>query len=49
MVAAGESSGSLDVIMQRMSDHYAKENKLHKRTIQIAHICNSIVFLNVLY
>ncbi len=29
MVGAGESSGSLDVIMQRMSDHYAKENKLH--------------------
>ncbi|MBR4021890.1 MAG: type II secretion system F family protein [Ruminococcus sp.] len=29
MVAAGESSGSLDVIMKRMSDHYAKENKLH--------------------
>ncbi|MBQ8926750.1 MAG: type II secretion system F family protein [Oscillospiraceae bacterium] len=29
MVSAGESSGSLDVIMQRMSDHYAKENKLN--------------------
>ncbi len=29
MVAAGESSGSLDVIMQRMSDHYAKENKMN--------------------
>ena len=28
-----ESSGSLDVIMQRMSDHYAKENKL-KNTIK---------------
>lgn len=28
MVAAGETSGSLDIIMQRMSDHYAKENKL---------------------
>ncbi|MBE6861591.1 MAG: type II secretion system F family protein [Ruminococcus sp.] len=33
MVAAGETSGSLDVIMQRMSDHYAKENKL-KNTIK---------------
>ena len=33
MLAAGESSGSLDVIMQRMSDHYAKENKL-KNTIK---------------
>ena len=33
MVNAGESSGSLDVIMQRMSDHYAKENKL-KNTIK---------------
>lgn len=33
MVAAGESSGSLDVIMQRMSDHYAKENKL-KNTVK---------------
>jgi type IV pilus assembly protein PilC len=28
MVSAGESSGSLDVIMQRLSDHYAKEAKL---------------------
>lgn len=33
MVAAGETSGSLDVIMMRMSDHYAKENKL-KNTIK---------------
>ncbi|MDR1674808.1 MAG: type II secretion system F family protein [Oscillospiraceae bacterium] len=31
MIAAGESSGSLDVIMQRMSDHYAKENKLNNK------------------
>ena len=37
MVGAGESSGSLDVIMQRMSDHYAKENKL-KNTIKGAMI-----------
>ncbi|MBR2088563.1 MAG: type II secretion system F family protein [Oscillospiraceae bacterium] len=29
MVNAGEVSGSLDVIMQRMSDHYAKENKMN--------------------
>ncbi len=29
MVSAGESSGSIDVIMQRMSDHYAKENKMN--------------------
>ena len=29
MVGAGESSGSLDVIMTRMSDHYAKENKMN--------------------
>ena len=29
MVNAGESSGSLDVIMQRMSDHYAKEQKMN--------------------
>ena len=28
MISAGESSGSLDVIMQRMSEHYSKENKL---------------------
>lgn len=33
MVGAGESSGSLDVIMQRMSDHYSKENRL-KNTIK---------------
>ena len=37
MVGAGESSGSLDVIMNRMSDHYAKENKL-KNTIRGAMI-----------
>ena len=35
MVGAGESSGSLDIVMQRMSDHYAKENKL-KNTIKSA-------------
>lgn len=29
MVSAGETSGSLDTIMQRMSDHYAKENKMN--------------------
>ena len=29
MVAAGEASGSLDVIMKRMQEHYAKENKLN--------------------
>ena len=29
MVSAGESSGSLDIIMKRMSEHYAKENKMH--------------------
>ena len=29
MVNAGETSGSLDIIMQRMSDHYAKENKMN--------------------
>lgn len=29
MVGAGESSGSLDVIMTRMSNHYSDENKLH--------------------
>lgn len=33
MVGAGETSGSLDVIMTRMSDHYTKENKL-KNTIK---------------
>jgi type IV pilus assembly protein PilC len=35
MVNAGESSGSLDVIMQRMSNHYANENKL-RNTIKSA-------------
>lgn len=33
MVGAGESSGSLDIIMSRMAEHYAKENKL-KNTIK---------------
>ncbi|MDE6789589.1 MAG: type II secretion system F family protein [Ruminococcus sp.] len=37
MVNAGESSGSLDVIMTRMSDHYANENKL-KNTVKSAMI-----------
>ena len=37
MVGAGETSGSLDVIMTRMSDHYSKENKL-KNTIKGAMI-----------
>lgn len=37
MVGAGESSGSLDVIMTRMSEHYAKENKL-KNTVKGAMI-----------
>lgn len=37
MVGAGETSGSLDIIMQRMSDHYSKENKL-KNTIKGAMI-----------
>ncbi len=31
MVGAGESSGSLDVIMKRMSDHYAKESQLNNK------------------
>lgn len=31
MVGAGESSGSLDVVMNRLSDHYAKENKTNNR------------------
>ena len=31
MVNAGESSGSLDVVMNRMSDHYAKENKMNNK------------------
>ncbi len=29
MVNAGETSGQLDIIMQRMSDHYAKENRMN--------------------
>lgn len=37
MVSAGEASGSLDVIMTRMSDNYSKENKL-KNTIKGAMI-----------
>lgn len=37
MVGAGEASGSLDVIMTRMSDQYAKDNKL-KNTVKGAMI-----------
>jgi len=35
MMAAGESSGNLDMIVDRVADHYAKENKL-KNTVQKA-------------
>ena len=31
MVAAGESSGNLDIIMQRLSTHYDKENKTNNK------------------
>lgn len=31
MVAAGESSGNLDLIMQRLSNHYDKENKTNNK------------------
>lgn len=31
MVAAGEASGSLDTVMGRLSDHYAKENRLNNK------------------
>lgn len=31
MVSAGEASGSLDTVMQRMADHYMKENKLNNK------------------
>lgn len=31
MVGAGESSGSLDVVMNRLSEHYAKENKTNNK------------------
>lgn len=50
MVAAGESSGSLDIIMKRMSDHYAKENKLNNKIkgammYPIILLCLSIVIV----
>lgn len=31
MVAAGESSGNLDMIMTRVAEHYAKENKINNK------------------
>ncbi|WP_069681092.1 type II secretion system F family protein [Clostridium taeniosporum] len=31
LIAAGEASGSLDVIMLRMSNHYEKENKVNNK------------------
>ena len=31
MVAAGEASGNLDMIMVRVADHYAKENKINNK------------------
>ncbi|MDR0822050.1 MAG: type II secretion system F family protein [Oscillospiraceae bacterium] len=31
MVIAGEAAGNLDIIMARVSDHYAKENKLNNK------------------
>ena len=42
MANAGESSGSLDVIMTRMAEHYAKENKL-KNTIKGAMVYPAIL------
>lgn len=44
MVGAGESSGSLDIIMTRMADHYAKENKL-KNSIKSAMIYPIILLI----
>jgi len=44
MVGAGETSGSLDIIMTRMSDHYAKENKL-KNSIRGAMIYPMILLI----
>lgn len=48
MVNAGESSGSLDTVMQRMSDHYAKENRMNNKikgslTYPIVLFCLTIV------
>lgn len=34
MVEAGEASGSLDVVMQRMADNYEKDNKLQNKVKQ---------------
>ncbi|MDO5560937.1 MAG: type II secretion system F family protein [Oscillospiraceae bacterium] len=54
MVNAGESSGSLDVIMKRMEQHYDKENKL-SNTIKGAMIypiillCLSVVVVIVIF
>lgn len=31
MIASGEMSGTLDTIMQRMSEHYEKENKINNK------------------
>lgn len=44
MVNAGESSGSLDVVMKRLSEHYAKENKMNN-TIKGALIYPTILFV----
>jgi type IV pilus assembly protein PilC len=44
MVGAGESSGSLDIIMTRMSEHYAKENKL-KNTVKSAMVYPIILLI----
>ncbi len=52
MIQAGESSGSLDVIIQRLENHYDKENKLNSKIksalmypIILAVLCVGIVIL----
>ncbi|MEG0615240.1 MAG: type II secretion system F family protein [Oscillospiraceae bacterium] len=50
MVSAGESSGSLDTVMNRMSDHYASENKMHNKikgalTYPIILLCLSVLMV----
>lgn len=43
MVAAGEVSGTLDAVMRRLSDHYAKENRTHNK-IRAAMVYPIILF-----
>ena len=54
MVSAGESSGTLDTVMNRMSEHYAKENKLNNKvrgalTYPVVLMCVAVIVVIAMF